>query len=988
MVSAKCLGKNCTALFAVEIFSGTSRLTAAIRQLGLRDSFGIDHAISKRLVAPVVHLDLSDASNYEFVKNIIREPACIYVHFAPPCGTASRARFIKRKGRYNPPILRTDQNPDGLPNLSPLHTAKVASANLLYQRTQELCRLCVQHGVFFSIENPARSFMWDTTYMVKFLKEVPHFDTCFHHCMYGSARRKHTRLVHNLAAVCEMEFLCDNQHAHEPWGVSQNGWATAEETAYPWPLCRKLAALVALQLQDHGLKCPTPTFATQTSQLDALRQQTETQASAKGLPWVSEFKTVQQIPASQPIPANARLIGTPAVGYIASASNKTIGIHRDPQEFVNAALEAKHPGYQSDQLPGPLKEAIDFCAKHSESYVATTRSEKLRSMVEKARELAGEESRFKETLSERRRSVLAKKRLLLFKSLLEVADSPDSNLVLDISEGFDLTGKLPSSNYFEAKFKPASFPPEALRGVADRARSALLESVRSSGDKDIDSGVYQATVKELEKGFLKGPIRVEDVPPGGTLTRRFGVHQRDKVRPIDDYKASLVNASVTQTEVVTLHGVDHIAGMGASYVQSLEECGRAEALVAKCWDLAAAYKQIPLSDEAYEMDSYIVVYNPETDRPEVFQQAVLPFGSVASVTAFLRCAMGLWIIGCRVLKLAWTSYFDDFLSLTTASLARHTDLCVSTFFHLMGWELSTDKLMPYAECCKVLGVELILTKTPSGSFDIRNTPARAEELIQSIAEILRAGYLSKSDGERLRGRLQFASNQLFGRRFRNCLQEINLHLSRNFKVISPSLEAALKLIAHMLTSNLPRTVGARHTEWFHLYVDAAFEPLGFSGIGGILLYPFGVCRGCFSEKVSQTLLTSIMRPEQETPIMELEALGIYVGVNLSKDLVKDARLVVFTDNQSAQASVVKCKSNNRNVDLIIRGICSMEEELNTVCWIERVPSFSNPADALSRKEVPVYKGVDRTRMNLLQAWERCQEENTPSLIPGGEREAN
>ena len=37
--------------------------------------------------------------------------------------------------------------------------------------------------------------------------------------------------------------------------------------------------------------------------------------------------------------------------------------------------------------------------------------------------------------------------------------------------------------------------------------------------------------------------------------------QKDKVRPIDDYKASLVNSAVTQVEVVTLHGIDHIASL-------------------------------------------------------------------------------------------------------------------------------------------------------------------------------------------------------------------------------------------------------------------------------------------------------------------------------------------------------------------------------------------------------------------------------------------
>ena len=106
------------------------------------------------------------------------------------------------------------------------------------------------------------------------------------------------------------------------------------------------------------------------------------------------------------------------------------------------------------------------------------------------------------------------------------------------------------------------------------------------------------------------------------------------------------------------------------------------------------HKQIPLSDEAYSMDSYIVVYNPGSGLPEIFQQAVLSFGSVASVTAFLRCALGIWHIGSRLLKLMRTSYFDDFLSITTKNLTRHTEICISTFFHLLGWDLSTDKLVP------------------------------------------------------------------------------------------------------------------------------------------------------------------------------------------------------------------------------------------------------------------------------------------------------
>ena len=96
---------------------------------------------------------------------------------------------------------------------------------------------------------------------------------------------------------------------------------------------------------------------------------------------------------------------------------------------------------------------------------------------------------------------------------------------------------------------------KSLRSIADRTRTILLENVKSSGNADIDEGVMAATSAEREKGLLVGPLPASALPAGSTLTRRFGVIQKGKVRPIDDYKASLVNSSVTQVETVTIHGI-------------------------------------------------------------------------------------------------------------------------------------------------------------------------------------------------------------------------------------------------------------------------------------------------------------------------------------------------------------------------------------------------------------------------------------------------
>ena len=76
---------------------------------------------------------------------------------------------------------------------------------------------------------------------------------------------------------------------------------------------------------------------------------------------------------------------------------------------------------------------------------------------------------------------------------------------------------------------------EDLR-VSELGRTVLVDSVQSSGDKELDASLFQATLKEVEKGFMQGPIDKAELPAGSTLTKRLRVRH-----PIDDYKASLVN---------------------------------------------------------------------------------------------------------------------------------------------------------------------------------------------------------------------------------------------------------------------------------------------------------------------------------------------------------------------------------------------------------------------------------------------------------------
>ena len=163
-------------------------------------------------------------------------------------------------------------------------------------------------------------------------------------------------------------------------------------------------------------------------------------------------------------------------------------------------------------------------------------------------------------------------------------------------------------------------------------------------------------------------------------------------------------------------------------------------------------------------------------------------------------------------------------------------------------------------------------------------------------------------------------------------------------------------------------------EWLHLYVDASYNADGHSGIGGLLLDEAGTCLDFFSEKVTDEVLHSIKRDDQATIIFELEGLAIAVGLHHFEKHIRGRRLVVFTDNQAAQASLIKCKSANERMDLIIRFICTSEESLDLMSWIERVPSQSNPADVLSREITHTFMGRSSTKVEVAAMWRKCVDE--------------
>lgn len=363
--------------------------------------------------------------------------------------------------------------------------------------------------------------------------------------------------------------------------------------------------------------------------------------------------------------------------------------------------------------------------------------------------------------------------------MLEHYGYPDVEVFDEVTSGIHLAGPAPAVPSFEPCFKPAKVSTEELARSASASRVALLATVRSSGDAEIDATVYEKTVEELSCGWLAGPFEISSLPEEAVVSRRFGIRQgsgeSSKIRLIDDFSASGVNDTVQVENATKLHTLDIAAAL---CLELLRVPGK-DPWLGKTFDLASAYRQLGIAPGSYWV-SYIAVYDPATSSPKIFAMRALPFGASRSVYGFLRVAHSLWWLGCKALKLAWSNFFDDFITFARQQEAELVSISTLQFFKLLGWGVSLgDKDLPFAGRFKALGIEIDCTRWLEGSVAFSNTEKRVKELISTIDEVLAAKELSKQAALVLRGRMQFAKAQLWGRSANLCLSAVTaMHLVR------------------------------------------------------------------------------------------------------------------------------------------------------------------------------------------------------------------
>ena len=623
-----------------------------------------------------------------------------------------------------------------------------------------------------------------------------------------------------------------------------------------------------------------------------------------------------------------------------------------PEVFLEKVALAGHPQHLMSGISDVIQVAVDANVHWSYHDIVIHRCRWFGKYLPLATALKEEEAAILADMPGPMRSIMSTKRLALLERILKDESYPDQELVQDLKRGFDLVGEIPTAGgMLPAKLVPATMAVEELAPNASRARAAMKATSASCGDPNMDERLYQKTLEEVEKGWLLGPLPWDTLEPHAVVSRRFALQQGEKLRPIDDYSMSSVNATVTSKDQATADNVDVICAMMLQLMTGPHSHGRSTELRARSFDLAAAYRQLCVAPTSKAF-SYICVYNPHKMTNEVFSQVCLPFGSKAAVNAFIRCSRCIQWLACKCLLLPTTCYYDDFVVAATPQLQSSSESSMRLLFEMLGWAYDREgpKADTFSELVASLGVSISLAKTIAGEIKVMNTEKRKKDLEELIAGVLHSGTLQYKEGQILNGKLTFAHGQIFGLAGKYVLQALSDHVyAKPFRsTVNDELRYALQFFRDRLLTGLPRSINmaTKHTRF--VLTDACFETDMTGGIGGVLCSPTGQVDSWFRMKLEPSHVRQFMAPLQEHAIAELETLAIVVAMKLWESRLCSQHVVCCLDNDVARFGLIKGYSKAPYVTLLVRFASTLCEEAMMLPWFMRVASPSNIADYPSR----------------------------------------
>ena len=390
----------------------------------------------------------------------------------------------------------------------------------------------------------------------------------------------------------------------------------------------------------------------------------------------------------------------------------------------------------------------------------------------------------------------------------------------------------------------------------------------------------------------------------------------------------------------------------------------------RTYDLSGAYRQCAVDLDSLQF-SYILVAVPGEDRSVAFQMRALPFFKCTLSTRFPQSCSQLLGVTSEFL-VPWTIYFDDFVTFADSNEQVSVDAAIKFLLKSLGWRFaeSGDKAPPFGELVNALGVSIDVSSMGAGKILIDNTANRKSAISSVISAFIDGGRLPRAEALRLRGRLQFASGQLFGRLAKKAVSVVTEHA---YCSKSATLDVETMFGVAKTSSCSPVEI----SQVFLIFTDACFEPGASSvkaGTGAVLVDSSGKVTHFFAANLKVDLVDDISKSQRKTIIFELELFAILCAVIGWRQFITNCAVVVYTDNDGVRDCLISCNTSSSNARPIL-DLYLKVEFLFFNAWMSRFPTDSNIADAPSRGDCESLRalGASETDVNVEMVWNDVQE---------------
>ena len=1025
-------------LLFVELFCGSARLSKAVAEADL-NVLAIDKVAKARQVS-VTCLDLTTTDHQKVLFECLCKANVGSLHIAPPCGTASRAREIPMNDSAampRPKPLRSAEDlwGDSLPS-SHVDRLRVQAANTLYVVSVVAASIAARRGSLVSVENPSNSHFWA---LADRIAGELGLDgewgglqaTKFHSCMWGASRPKLTTFRATPGLADPLAKECDKSHTHEPWSpMLKDGkphFPTSEEAAYPLELCKAHAFNLWTQLLKKGIKAQ----ALHLHQ-DALGARDLRQFTAKRVPpllgeyWFIGDSSLEKffpdrcknVQGSFLLGKNGDEVAMPksdqeAIEMETSRASRPstvfampkdklqpmVGVYRTPVQAIGAALTLKHPLEFATPLPDLLTRCVVDVLNMGPAALIQLRSRNLAWILERRIALSSKEVQARAEMHPDMARCLEGKQTCLWEELLLHTGFPDDSLVREVRQGIEVVGAADWSPVFKRGYSAPELTEDQWQAQAVWRRKAAIAACKPADDPDLAESLWQQTLDETEAGWIKGPFMSEDEVSAElgvvdwVCTKRFAIRQNDKVRVIDNAKASGINGAFSTYSKLQLMDADTLislillivrcafGGAKSNVVLSTGEVVTCVPhpswkndlhLVGRTLDLAAAYKQMGMNPARPQVRP-LVVWSPEHQRPVFFVATALMFGTTSSVYAFNRASLSLWHLALTLGKLWITCYFDDYPGVDPSVTSKSSRAFLEGLLQAVGWRYAAQgkKAQPHAPIFNALGVTLDLTSVHKGVLTVSNKAERTKELMRQIGEVLEKGHITSSEAAALHGRLNFAQGQLFGCMLKPAMAYLGKWADGR-RALAEDLAKVMAYLAAAISRSPPRVLRVSDSRPpVVIFTDGAYEPSADPpswGSGVVLLDPLCRKRVIAEVEVPEELVSFwVTLKDRKQIITHLELWPVLVALERWGTRMRGRRILLFLDNNGVRDAVIKGSSKVADVFAMLAIIARRLDHDRLSMWTTRIPSKSNPADLPSRHEAGL--GAKLFSCELEEPWQ-------------------